>query len=117
MGDRQEIPEDRGKGPKTHSDSTHAILNDLARGQRDMMNAIAQMAISTQMIHHSVSTTGANVAGGASGSGGHQGGGASGSNGSQGRASAHPSPIRAYTSSRRIPRPLYPVADFLGVIH
>jgi hypothetical protein len=38
------------------------------------MNAIAQMAISTHMIHHSVGTIGANLAGGASGSGGHQGG-------------------------------------------
>jgi hypothetical protein len=51
---------------------------------------------------------GANAAGGASGSGGHQGGGASGSNGSQGGASGHPLPICAYTSSGRIPRPLYP---------
>jgi hypothetical protein len=108
MGDRRETPEGRGKGPETHSDSTQAILNDLARGQRDMMNAIAQMAINTQMIQHSVSTMGANAAGGASGSGGHQGGGASGSSGSQGGASGHPSPIRAYTSSGRIPRPLYP---------
>jgi hypothetical protein len=73
-----------------------------------MMNAITQMAISTKMIHHSVSTIGANVVGGASGLGGHQGGRASGSSGSQGGASAHPSPIRAYTSSGRIPRPLYP---------
>jgi hypothetical protein len=105
MGDRQETPEDRGKGPETHHDNTEAILNDLAREQRDMMNIIAQMAISTQMIHHSVSTIGANVAGGASGSEGHQGGGASGS---QGGASAHPSPISAYISSGRIPRPLYP---------
>jgi hypothetical protein len=96
MGDRRETPEGRGNGPKTQPDSTQAILNDLARGQQDMMNAIAQMDISTQMIHRSVSTIGANAAGGASGSGGHQGGGASGSSGSQGGASAHPSPIRAY---------------------
>jgi hypothetical protein len=41
MGDRLETPEGRGKGPKTHSDSTQAILNDLARGHRDMMNSIA----------------------------------------------------------------------------
>ena len=71
MGDRRETPEGKGKGPETHLDSTQAILNDLARGQQDMMNAIAQMAISTQMIHHSVSTIGANGAGGASGLGGH----------------------------------------------
>jgi hypothetical protein len=103
MGDRRETLEGRGKGPETQPDNTQAILNDLARGQRNMMNAIAQMAISTQMIHHSVSTIGANAAGGASGLGGHQGGGASGSSGSQGRASAHPSPARAYTSSGRIP--------------
>jgi hypothetical protein len=47
-----------------------------------MMNAIAQMAISTKMIQHIVSTMGAKTAGGASGSGGHWGGGSSGSNGS-----------------------------------
>jgi hypothetical protein len=41
MGDRRETLEGRGKGPETHSDSMQAILNDLARGQRDMMNAIA----------------------------------------------------------------------------
>jgi hypothetical protein len=33
MGDRHETPEGRGKGPETDSNSTHAILNDLARGQ------------------------------------------------------------------------------------
>jgi hypothetical protein len=82
MGDRWETPEGRGKGLETHSNITQAILNDLVRGQRDMMNAIAQLAINTQMIQHSVSTMGANAAGGASGSGGHQGGGASGSSGS-----------------------------------
>jgi hypothetical protein len=27
-----------GKGPETHVDSTEAMLNDLARGQRDMLN-------------------------------------------------------------------------------
>jgi hypothetical protein len=115
MGDRRETPEGKGKGPETHSDSTQAILNDLARGQQDMMNVIAQMAIITPMIQHSVSTMGANVAGGASGSGGHQGGGASVSSGSQGGASGHPSPIRDYTSSGRIPRPLYP--QFQGGQH
>jgi hypothetical protein len=47
MGDRREIPEGRGKGPKTHYDSTQTILNDLARGKRDMMNVIAHMAIGT----------------------------------------------------------------------
>jgi hypothetical protein len=41
MGDRRETPDGRGKGPETHSNSTQAILNDLARGQRVMMNAIA----------------------------------------------------------------------------
>jgi hypothetical protein len=60
------------------------------------------------MIQHSVSTMGANTAGGVSGLGGHQRGGASGSNGSQGVASGHPSPIHTYTSFERIPRPLYP---------
>jgi hypothetical protein len=60
------------------------------------------------MIHHSVSTIGANAARGVSGSGGHQGGGAGGSSGFQGKVSAHPSPIQAYTFSGRIPRPLYP---------
>jgi hypothetical protein len=61
MGDMRETPEGRGKGPETHVDSTQAMLNDLARGQRDMMHAIQQMAINTQMIHHSVSTIGANA--------------------------------------------------------
>jgi hypothetical protein len=61
-----------------------------------MMNAIAQMAINTQMIRHNVSTMGL---------GGHQGG---GSSGSQGGASGHHSPIHTYTSSGRIPRPVYP---------
>jgi hypothetical protein len=102
MGERRETPEGRGKGPKTHVDNTRAMLNDLTRGQRDMMNAIPQMAISAQMLHHSMSTIGANTAGGASGSGGHQGGGPSVSNGSQGGASPHPSPVQAYTSSGRI---------------
>jgi hypothetical protein len=107
MGDRRETPEGRVKGPETHVDSTQAMLNDLARGQRDMMNAMQQMAINTHMIHHSMSTISANAAGGASGSRGYQGGGASGSSGSQGGASPHPSPVRAYTLSGRIPRPLY----------
>ena len=93
MGDRRETPKGRGKGPETRFDSTQAMLNDLARGQRDMMHAIQKMAINTQMIHHSVSTIGANAAVEASGSGGHQGGGASGSSGSQGGASPHPSPV------------------------
>jgi hypothetical protein len=84
------------------------MLNDLARGQRDMLTSIQQMNLSAQMLQHSMSTIGANVAGGPSGSGGHQGGGASGSSGSQGGASTNPSPARAYTSSGRIPRPLYP---------
>jgi hypothetical protein len=67
------------------------------------MNAIAQMAISTQMIQNSVGTIGANVAGGASGSRGHQGGGANGSSGFQSGASGHQSPVHTYTSSGRIP--------------
>jgi hypothetical protein len=82
MCDRRETPEGRGKDPETHPDSTQAILNDLERGKQNIMNAIAQMAISTQMIQHSVST---NSIGGVSGSGGHQGGGASRSSGSQGK--------------------------------
>jgi hypothetical protein len=71
MGDRRETPEGREKGPETHVDSMQAMLNDLARGERDMMNSIQRMAISTQIIHHSVSTISANAIGGASGSGGH----------------------------------------------
>ena len=54
MGDMCETPEGRGKGPEIHFDSTQAMLNDPARGQRDMMNAIQQMSISAQMLHHSV---------------------------------------------------------------
>jgi hypothetical protein len=50
MGDRNDFQEGSGKGPEIPYDSTKAILNDLTRGQRDMMNAIAQMAISSQMI-------------------------------------------------------------------
>jgi hypothetical protein len=46
MGDRREIPEGRGKGPKIHFGSTQAILNDLARGQRDLLTAIQQMNLS-----------------------------------------------------------------------
>ena len=71
MGDRRETPEGKGNGFEIHFDSTRAMLNDLARGQWDMMNAIAQMAISTQMIQHGVSTMGDNVAGGVSDSEGH----------------------------------------------
>jgi hypothetical protein len=102
------FPEGRGKGPEIPYDSTKDIMNDLARGQRDMMNAIAQMAISSQMIHNSLGTIGANLAGGVSGSKGHQGGGASGSSGNQARLSGHQSPTRTYTSTGKIPRPLYP---------
>jgi hypothetical protein len=40
MGERRETQDGKGKGPKTRSDSTQAIFNDLAREQRDMMNAI-----------------------------------------------------------------------------
>jgi hypothetical protein len=47
MGDKNETPEGKGKGLETSHDNTHAILNDLARGKRDMMNAITQMAINT----------------------------------------------------------------------
>jgi hypothetical protein len=82
MGDRRETPEGRGKGPEIHLDSTQAMLSDLARGQRDLLTAIQQMNLSAQMLQHSMSTIGANAAGGPSGSGGHQGGGASGSSGS-----------------------------------
>jgi hypothetical protein len=103
MGDNRETLEGRGKGPETHVDSTQAMLNGLARGQRDTMNAIQQMAISAQMLHHDMSSIGANAAGGPSGSRGHHRGGASGSSGSQGGASPNPSPVRAYTSFGRIP--------------
>jgi hypothetical protein len=103
IGDRRETPEGRGKGLETHIDSTQTMFNDLARGQRALLNTIQQMNISAQMPHHSMSTIGTNVARGPCGSGGHQGGGASGSNVSQGGASPNPSPVRAYTSSRRIP--------------
>jgi hypothetical protein len=34
MGDRHDIPEGKGKGPKAPYDSTQAMLNDLSRGQR-----------------------------------------------------------------------------------
>jgi len=46
MGDRHKTPEVRGKGPEIHFDSTHAMLNDLARGQRDLLTAIQQMNLS-----------------------------------------------------------------------
>jgi hypothetical protein len=108
MGDRRETPEGRGKGLETHLDSMQAMLSDLARGQRDMLTTIHQMNLSAQMLEHSMSTISANAAGGPSGSGGHQGGGANGSSGSHGGAITNPSPARAYTSSGRIPRPLYP---------
>jgi hypothetical protein len=47
MTDIREIPKGREKGPETQLDSMQDILNDLARGQRDMMNSIAKIAIST----------------------------------------------------------------------
>jgi hypothetical protein len=107
MGDREDfpegrgkgtkIPEGRGKGPKIPYDSTQAMLNDLTKGQRDMMNAITQMAISSQMIQHSLGMIGANLAGGVSGSSGNQAG-----------LSGHQSLTRTYTLARRIARPLYP---------
>jgi hypothetical protein len=68
MGDRRETPEGRGKGPKTHIDSIQATLNDLDRGQRDILTSIQQMKISAQMLHLSMSIIGANAAGGQSGS-------------------------------------------------
>jgi hypothetical protein len=40
MGDRRETSKDKAKGPETHVDSTQTMLNDLARGERDMMNTI-----------------------------------------------------------------------------
>jgi hypothetical protein len=70
------------KDPERHVDNIQAVLNDIARGQRDMMNAIQQMAIGAQILHHSMSTIGANAAGGPSGSRRHQGGGANVSSGS-----------------------------------
>jgi hypothetical protein len=66
------------------------------------------MNISAHMLHHSMSTIGANAAGGPSGLGGHQRGGASGYSGSRGGVSSNPSIVQYYTSSGRIPRPLYP---------
>jgi hypothetical protein len=68
MGDRHDILEGKGKGLEATYDSTQAMSNDLARGQRDMMHAITQMAISTQLIQNSIGTTSATIAGGASGS-------------------------------------------------
>ena len=79
MGDRHETPEGRGKGPEIHFDSMQAMLNDLTRGQIDLLIAVQQLNLSAQMLQHSMSTIGANVAGGPSGSGGHRGGGAGGS--------------------------------------
>jgi hypothetical protein len=108
MGDRCETPEGKGKGPKIHFDNTHAMLNDLARGQGDMLTSIQQMNLSAQMLQHNMISIGVNATGGPGGSRGHQGCGASGSSGSQGGASTNPSLAQAYTSSGRIPRPLYP---------
>jgi hypothetical protein len=107
MGDRHDIPEGKGKGPETPYDSTQAMLNDLARGQRDMMNVITQMAINTQLIYNSMGTMGANMASGASCSMGHHGGGASGSNGNPTRSSGHETPTQTYILAGKIPRLLF----------
>jgi hypothetical protein len=98
MGDRHEHLEDRGKGQAPPLDNTLRILNDLSRGQDVMMQAIAQMAASTQEIQSSMGNIGASGAGGVSGSSGN----ATGASDSQ-------SPTRTYTTStRKIPRPLFP---------
>jgi hypothetical protein len=76
--------------------------------KRDMMHAITQMAINTQLIQNSMGTTDANIAGGASGSMGHHGGGASGSNGNPAGSSGHQTPTHTYISARKIPKPLFP---------
>jgi hypothetical protein len=68
MGDRHDISEGKGKGLKAPYDNTQAMLNNIAKGKQDMMNAITQMTISTQLIQNSVGTIGANIASGASGS-------------------------------------------------
>jgi hypothetical protein len=93
MGDKHDIPKGKGKGPEAPYDSTQAMLNDLARGQRDMMHVITQMAIRTQLIQNSMSTTGANIAGGASGSMEHHGG---GSSGNPVGSSGHQTPTHTY---------------------
>jgi hypothetical protein len=73
-----------------------------------MMHTITQMEISTQLIQNSMGTTGANIAGGASGSMGHHGGGASGSSGNPTGSSGHQTPTHTYISAGKIPRPLFP---------
>jgi hypothetical protein len=58
----------QGKGPEIHFDSMQAMLNDLTRGQIDLLIAVQQLNLSAQMLQHSMSTIGANAAGGPSGS-------------------------------------------------
>jgi hypothetical protein len=84
------------------------MLNDLTRGKGDMMNAITQMEISTQLIQNIVGMIGTNIAGGASGSMGHHGGGVSGSSGNTIGLSGHQALTHTYISVGKIPRPLFP---------
>jgi hypothetical protein len=56
--------EDRGKGQAPPLDNTLRILNDLARGQDVMMQAIAQMATNTQEIQSNMGNIGASGASG-----------------------------------------------------
>jgi hypothetical protein len=81
MGPGEDYPEGSGGGSEQPFDSTRSMLNDLARGQQEMRNAIAQMALNSQIIQNSLSTIGASIARGAVGHTRHQGGAASGSNG------------------------------------
>jgi len=50
MGEKIDSPEGSGKGLEIPYESTKSILNDLTRGQWDMMNAIEQIAINSHMI-------------------------------------------------------------------
>jgi hypothetical protein len=52
-----------GGGSEPPFDSTRAILNDLARGQQEMRNAITQMALNSQIIQNNLSMIGASIAG------------------------------------------------------
>jgi hypothetical protein len=97
-----------GAGSEPPFDSTRAMLNDLARGQQEMRNSIAQMALNSQIIQNNLSTIGASIVGGAVGHTGHQGGGASGSSGNVAGTSGQMTPTHTYTSAGRIPRPLFP---------
>jgi hypothetical protein len=108
MGPGEDYPEGSGGGSEQPFDSTRAMLNDLARGQQEMRNAIAQMVLNSQIIQNNLSTIGASIVGGAVGHTGHQGGGASGSSGNVAGTSGQMTPTRTYTSAGRIPRPLFP---------